>query len=74
MNSIAAEQLKTLKISIYRYDPDVGNNPYMQSLDIDIPKDKDIMVLDALQIAKEVDPTISFRRSCREKVYVVQME
>ena len=68
MNSIAAEQLKTLKISIYRYDPDVGNKPYMQSLDIDIPKDKDIMVLDALQIAKEVDPTISFRRSCREGV------
>ena len=29
MNSIAAEQLKTLKISIYRYDPDVGNKPYM---------------------------------------------
>ena len=68
MNSIAAEQLKTLKISIYRYDPDVGNKPYMQSLDIDIPKDKDIMVLDALQIAKEVDATISFRRSCREGV------
>ena len=68
MNSISAEQLKTLKISIYRYDPDIGNKPYMQTLDIDIPKDKDIMVLDALQIAKEVDPTISVRRSCREGV------
>ena len=68
MNSIAAEQLKTLKISIYRYDPDIGKKPYMQSMDIDIPKDKDIMVLDALQLAKEIDPTISFRRSCREGV------
>ena len=68
MNSIAAEQLKTLKVSIYRYDPDIGKKPYMQSMDIDIPKDKDIMVLDALQLAKEIDPTISFRRSCREGV------
>ena len=68
MNSIAAEQVKTLKISIYRYDPDVGAKPYMQTMDIDIPKDKDIMVLDALQLAKEADPTISFTRSCREGV------
>ena len=68
MNSIAAEQVKTLKISIYRYDPDVGAKPYMQTMDIDIPKDKDIMVLDALQLAKEAAPTISFRRSCREGV------
>ena len=68
MNSIAAEQLKTLKVSIYRYDPDIGKKPYMQSMDIDIPKDKDIMVLDALQLAKEIDPTISFRRSCREGI------
>ena len=68
MNSIAAEQLKTLKVSIYRYDPDIGKKPYMQSMDIDIPKDKDIMVLDALQLAKEIDPTISLRRSCREGV------
>ena len=68
MNSIAAEQLKTLKVSIYRYDPDIGKKPYMQSMDIDIPKDKDIMVLDALHLAKEIDPTISFRRSCREGV------
>ena len=43
MNSIAAEQLKTLKISIYRYDPHLGNKHYMQNLHIDIPKEKDIM-------------------------------
>ena len=43
MNSIAAEQVKTLKISIYRYDPDIGAKTYMQTMDIDIPKDKAIM-------------------------------
>ena len=40
----------------------------MQEMDIDIPSDKDIMVLDALHLAKEQDPSISFRRSCREGV------
>ena len=45
MNSIAAEQLKTLKVSIYRYDPDIGKKPYMQSMDIDIPKDKDLSLI-----------------------------
>ena len=40
----------------------------MQELDIDIPSNKDIMVLDALHLAKEQDPSISFRRSCREGV------
>ena len=42
MNSIAAEQLKTLKVSIYRYDPDIGKKPYMQSMDIDIQKDRKV--------------------------------
>ena len=68
MNSIATEQISTLKMSIYRYDPDTGNKPFMQEMDIDIPSDKDIMVLDALHLAKEQDPSISFRRSCREGV------
>ena len=40
----------------------------MQDFDIDIPADKDLMVLDVLMLAKEQDPSISFRRSCREGV------
>ena len=68
MNTIATEQISTLKMSIYRYDPDTGNKPFMQEMDVDIPGDKDIMVLDALHLAKEQDPSISFRRSCREGV------
>ena len=51
-----------------RDSPDTGNKPFMQEMDIDIPSDKDIMVLDALHLAKEQDPSISFRRSCREGV------
>ena len=40
----------------------------MQDFDIDIPAEKDLMVLDVLMLAKEQDPSISFRRSCREGV------
>jgi succinate dehydrogenase / fumarate reductase iron-sulfur subunit len=68
MNTFASEQITTLKMRINRYDPDKCNKPFMQDIDIDIPKDKDIMVLDALQLAKEKDSSISFRRSCREGV------
>ena len=68
MNSIAASEIKTLKVSIYRYDPLKKEKPYMQDFDIDIPAEKDLMVLDVLMLAKEEDPSISFRRSCREGV------
>ena len=68
MNSIAANEIKTLKLSIYRYDPLKKEKPYMQDFDIDIPLEKDLMVLDVLMLAKEKDPSISFRRSCREGV------
>ena len=73
MNSIAANEIKTLKLSIYRYDPLKKEKPYMQDFDIDIPLEKDLMVLDVLMLAKEKDPSISFRRSA-EKEYAVQMD
>ena len=68
MNAIAASEIKTLRLSIYRYDPLKQKKPYMQDFDIDIPAEKDLMVLDVLMLAKEQDPSISFRRSCREGV------
>ncbi|MEX1237060.1 MAG: 2Fe-2S iron-sulfur cluster-binding protein, partial [Pseudomonadales bacterium] len=36
--------------------------------DLSIPGDKDVFVLDVLEMLKEQDPTISYRRSCREGV------
>jgi len=54
--------------SIYRYNPDVDNAPYMKEYELDIPDGSDMMVLDALILLKEQDPTLSFRRSCREGV------
>jgi succinate dehydrogenase / fumarate reductase iron-sulfur subunit len=54
--------------SIYRYNPDVDNAPYMKDYTLEIPDGSDMMVLDALILLKEQDPTLSFRRSCREGV------
>lgn len=55
-------------VSVYRYNPETDDAPYMQDVHIDIPGGKDIMVLDLLQLLKEKDPTMTFRRSCREGV------
>jgi succinate dehydrogenase / fumarate reductase iron-sulfur subunit len=57
-----------MKANIYRYDPEKDSKPYMQEFDIEIPDNKDIMVLDLLHLAKEQDSSLSFRRSCREGV------
>ncbi|MDX1634287.1 MAG: succinate dehydrogenase iron-sulfur subunit [Marinobacter sp.] len=55
-------------VSVYRYNPETDNAPYMQDVDLDIPEGKDLMVLDILALLKEKDPTLAYRRSCREGV------
>jgi len=55
-------------VSVYRYNPETDDAPYMQDIHIDIPGGKDIMVLDLLNLLKEKDPSMSYRRSCREGV------
>lgn len=55
-------------VSVYRYNPETDNAPYMQDIDLDIPEGKDLMVLDILALLKEKDPTLAYRRSCREGV------
>ena len=55
-------------VSLYRYNPETDKKPYMQDYDINVPADKDLMVLDVLNLVKEQDPSVSYRRSCREGV------
>ncbi|BBU95080.1 succinate dehydrogenase iron-sulfur subunit [Providencia hangzhouensis] len=57
-----------LQFSIYRYNPDMDNAPRMQDYTLEVPEGRDMMLLDALIQIKEQDPTLSFRRSCREGV------
>ena len=40
----------------------------MQDFDLDIPGGRDLMVLDVLELLKEKDPSVTYRRSCREGV------
>lgn len=56
-----------LQVSIYRYNPELDSEPYMQELEVDTGG-KDLMVLDVLELIKAQDPTVTFRRSCREGV------
>ncbi|NDB11245.1 MAG: succinate dehydrogenase iron-sulfur subunit [Betaproteobacteria bacterium] len=59
---------KTLRFSIYRYDPDKDTKPYMQDLEVSLQA-SDKMLLDALmRIKSDFDASLSFRRSCREGV------
>ena len=56
------------RFRIYRYDPDSGANPRIDTYDIDLAACGP-MVLDALiKIKNEMDATLTFRRSCREGV------
>ena len=53
---------------VYRWDPDSGETPRVDSYTVDLD-DCGPMVLDAvIKIKNEVDPTLTFRRSCREGV------
>src|ERR1700692_403144 len=61
-----ATRLKTFEI--YRYDPDSGQNPRIDIYEVDLDACGP-MILDALiKIKNEIDPTLTFRRSCREGV------
>ena len=57
-----------LEFSIYRYNPDVDDVPYMKDYVLEAQEGRDMMLLDALILLKEQDPTLAFRRSCREGV------
>ena len=59
---------RTKDFRVYRYNPDEGRNPAIDTYRVDL-ESCGPMVLDALiKIKNEVDPTLTFRRSCREGV------
>ena len=61
-----AARVKTFKV--YRYDPDGEANPRWDTYDVDVGACGP-MVLDVLiHIKNTMDPTLAFRRSCREGV------
>ena len=61
-----AKRLRAFKV--YRWDPEDGENPRLDTYQVDLDACGP-MVLDALiKIKNEIDPTLTFRRSCREGV------
>ena len=58
----------TRQFQIYRYNPDAPDNPQLDTYTVDT-ENCGPMVLDALiKIKNEIDPTLTFRRSCREGI------
>ena len=55
-----------MKFSIYRYNPETDDKPYMKDYEVDVTDD--MKVLGALKLIKEQDPTLSYRSSCGEGV------
>ena len=61
-----AKRVKAFQV--YRWNPDDGENPRLDRFEVDLDQCAP-MVLDALiKIKNEVDPTLTFRRSCREGI------
>jgi succinate dehydrogenase / fumarate reductase iron-sulfur subunit len=57
-----------MQVSVYRFNPETDDRPYMQDYQVDIPEGRDLMVLDVMALIKEQDPSVTYRRSCREGV------
>ena len=57
-----------LQVSLYRYNPETDDAPFMQDFSVDTGG-RDLMVLDVLELIKaEHDGSVTYRRSCREGV------
>jgi succinate dehydrogenase / fumarate reductase, iron-sulfur subunit len=56
------------RFEIYRWSPDAGENPSIDTYHVNL-SECGPMVLDGLiKIKNEIDPTLAFRRSCREGI------
>jgi succinate dehydrogenase / fumarate reductase iron-sulfur subunit len=67
-HAAAAGATQVRAVRIYRFNPDTGENPRLDTFELDT-KSCGPMVLDALiQIKSATDSTLTFRRSCREGI------
>jgi succinate dehydrogenase / fumarate reductase iron-sulfur subunit len=67
-HAAAAGATAVRALRIYRFNPDSGENPRLDTFELDT-KSCGPMVLDALiQIKSATDSTLTFRRSCREGI------
>ena len=57
-----------MQVSVYRFNPETDDRPYMKDYMVEIPEGRDLMVLDVMALIKEQEPSVTYRRSCREGV------
>jgi succinate dehydrogenase (ubiquinone) iron-sulfur subunit len=63
------KEAATKTFHIYRWNPDEPTSkPKMQSYTLDLNKTGPMMLDALIRIKNEVDPTLTFRRSCREGI------
>lgn len=63
------ENAKMKSFHIYRWSPDDPTaKPKMQTYELDLNKTGPMMLDALIRIKNEVDPTLTFRRSCREGI------
>ncbi|KAI9710404.1 MAG: succinate dehydrogenase complex, subunit B [Candelaria pacifica] len=64
-----SENAKMKSFHIYRWSPDNPTaKPKMQTYELDLNKTGPMMLDALIRIKNEVDPTLTFRRSCREGI------
>ncbi|MEM9724523.1 MAG: succinate dehydrogenase iron-sulfur subunit [Pseudomonadota bacterium] len=63
---VARGRMKEFKI--YRWDPDTGENPRIDTYFVDLDKIGPMILDGIIHIKNEIDPTLTFRRSCREGI------
>lgn len=67
-NKAGNRPTRTRTYRVYRWSPDDSDNPCLDTYEVDLDTCGP-MVLDGLiKIKNEIDPTLTFRRSCREGV------
>ena len=70
-NKRAFSTLSHQKVKVYRYNPEIDDKPRIQNYDVDT-SNCGPMVLDLLiKIKNDIDTTLTFRRSCREGIWVL---
>jgi succinate dehydrogenase / fumarate reductase, iron-sulfur subunit len=55
-----------MQLKIYRFNPERNAKPYMQDFEVQLTNE--IMLLDVLENIRRTDPTLSYRKSCREGI------
>ncbi|MBE7636319.1 succinate dehydrogenase iron-sulfur subunit [Sneathiella sp. P13V-1] len=63
------EGAKNLKaFNVYRWSPDDGENPHVDTYYVDLDTCGPMILDGLIKIKNEIDPTLTFRRSCREGI------